>query len=358
MTFLNKVLSLNGSSRSALIYQYSLPIQTQRILKDDQIFHREGLVIELRQGEQIGRGEIAPLPSFSHETRLQAQQQIESLLNAWVHEASFVHLMSMDWCKFYPSVAFGFSMALAELLQVLPPAKPIEIAPLLDLFSINDHFHQDDLKAYDLAQDALNDRQLNPKIVKSKVGRFSPVQEARALNTWIRRYPDLLWRLDANQAWSYAQANQFFTSLESYAHDQIVFVEEPCASVDLSLKIADKFKVGIAWDESLRQPQLTQIYHQQKVMSESVKALILKPSLMGDLIQLKSWIDYAHQCGIEAVISSSLESNFALNQLAKIAAHWTPNTPVGLDTGKLFSANLIEVFDENDRSIISLADHK
>ena len=49
----------------------------------------------------------------------------------------------------------------------------------------------------------------------------------------------------------------------------------------------------------------------------------------------------AHEAGLTAVISSSIESSLGLTQLARIAAWLTPDTIPGLDTLNLMQTQLI-----------------
>ena len=54
--------------RQVTLYRYSLPMDAGVILRNQRLKTRDGLIVCLREGEQEGWGEIAPLPEFSHET--------------------------------------------------------------------------------------------------------------------------------------------------------------------------------------------------------------------------------------------------------------------------------------------------
>lgn len=104
---------MNGVNRSAALYRYSLPMEAGVVLRNQRLKTRDGWVVQLRQGEREGWGEIAPLPEFSRETLAQAEQAALDWLQAWLagNEPDDSAL---------PSVAFGLSCAQAELEQRLP----------------------------------------------------------------------------------------------------------------------------------------------------------------------------------------------------------------------------------------------
>lgn len=110
--------------RSAKLYQYQLPMDSGVILRNQRLVTRDGFIVELKEGDRCGFGEITPLPEFSHETLEQAQQQAEALIEQWVETGD------MDLNAVSPSVAFGFSMAQLELSQVLPVEGNYQVAPL------------------------------------------------------------------------------------------------------------------------------------------------------------------------------------------------------------------------------------
>ena len=72
-----------------------------------------------------------------------------------------------------------------------------------------------------------------------------------------------------------------------------------------------------------------------------VVAIVIKPTLVGSISRCQQLVQQAHQAGLVAVISSSIESSLGLTQLARIA-HWlTPATVPGLDTLDLMQAQLL-----------------
>lgn len=67
--------------RKANLYRYQLPIQTGVVLRK-KLHERAGLVVFLQEQEQVGWGEIAPLPTFSEESLSQAESQAKKLVKS------------------------------------------------------------------------------------------------------------------------------------------------------------------------------------------------------------------------------------------------------------------------------------
>ena len=73
-------------------------------------------------------------------------------------------------------------------------------------------------------------------------------------------------------------------------------------------------------------------------------AIVIKPTLVGSLEKCIQLIEQAHQQGLIAVISSSIESSFGLTQLARIAQQYTPDITPGLDTLDLMKVQVVRAW--------------
>lgn len=312
-------------TRVAAIYRYSLPMEAGVVLRNQRLKTRDGLLIHLQQGERQGWGEIAPLPEFSEETLEQAQ---EALLN-WVQ----VWLAGDDTAaKEWPSVAFGTSCALAELTGQLPLQADYRKAPLCT---------GDPDELFDLLSALPGE-----KVAKVKVGLYEAVRDGMVVNVLLEALPDLKLRLDANRSWTRAKADGFAKYVNPEWRDRIAFLEEPCKTRDESRDFAQATGIAIAWDESVREADFV-------VQAEpGVAAIVIKPTLVGSLARCRELVTQAHQAGLVAVISSSIESSLGLTQLARIA-HWlTPATVPGLDTLNLMQAQLLRSWPESTLPLV------
>lgn len=300
--------------RHARVFRWQIPLNTGKVLRSQQLKTRDGLLVQLQETGHEGWGEIAPLPGFSMESLSQAQ----TVLLQWVQQWQ---MGGQPDLPVLASVAFGVSCALAELHNRLPQTAVWQTTPLYN-------GNQDEFLAKLTAMPA-------DKLGKIKVGREDPVQEGNMVNQLLLMIPDLKLRLDANRAWNRQQASQFASCLAPESRFRILFLEEPCATCEDSLAFARASGIAIAWDESLREQGL------RLATVPGVAALVIKPMLTGSLETVSLQVQVAHQAGLMAVISASIESSFALTQLARIAAWLTPNTPAGLDTLNLLQRQLI-----------------
>ncbi|AKP34853.1 o-succinylbenzoate synthase [Yersinia aleksiciae] len=313
--------------RAATLYRYRIPMDAGVILRHQRLKNRDGLLVKLQQGEQTGWGEIAPLPEFSQETLAEAQTAVTRWLQSWVTgEVPDVDAL--------PSVAFGLSCALAELDQCLPLAADYRKAPLCtgdpdELFAV--------LQALP-----------GEKVAKVKVGLYEAVRDGMIVNVLLEALPDLKLRLDANRSWTGAKADGFAKYVNPELRSRIAFLEEPCKTRAESRKFARDTGIAIAWDESVREADF------QVEAEPGVAAIVIKPTLVGSIARCQQLVQQAHQVGLAAVISSSIESSLGLTQLARLA-HWlTPSTVPGLDTLDLMQAQLLRPWPDSHLPLLTV----
>jgi o-succinylbenzoate synthase len=302
------------------LYHYALPCQTGVVLRKQTLTMREGLIIQLKQQDKIGLGEIAPLPGFSQESLKEAQA-------AAIQWALKPHSL---WDRLPPSVAFGISCAFAELHGELGSESNFQSAILCD---------------GNFATFSEKIAQQSQPLGKIKVG-FNHKQEGELANQLFKQFPHLTLRLDANRAWNLAQAVEFAEQIAKPHRSRIQFIEEPCQLPAQSLQFAAQTGIAIAWDETVREPN----FCVQK--AKNLNAIVLKPTLIGSLNKCINLIKRAHQLGLNTVISSSIESTLGLSQLARMAQQYTPNMTPGLDTANLMQHQLLRPFAHTNLPLV------
>lgn len=313
--------------RNAKLYSFSLPVDAGVVLRYQRLKTRDGFLVCLEQNGKQGWGEISPLPEFSRETLEQAQEATQSWLTAWCAGENPVH-------SELPSVAFGISCALAELEGTLPQDANYRAAPLCN-------GDPDDLIL------SLNDME-GEKVAKIKVGLYEAVRDGIVVNLLLEAIPDLKLRLDANRSWTPAKAEGFAKYVNPQWRDRIAFLEEPCKTPEESLAFAQATGINIAWDETVRDDGF------EVKLQPGVTTIVIKPTLVGSLELCQMLVKQAHALGLDAIISSSIESSFGLTQLARIAQWLTPNSIPGLDTVDLIKQQLIRPWPNVDIPLISL----
>lgn len=314
--------------RSAELYRYQIPVETGVVLRHRRLKQREGLLICLQQNGNIGWGEIAPLPEFSVEDLATAEQQTRAWIADWL-------LQKNDEIEpLAPSVAFGISCALAELRGELGQQGNYRTAPLC-------YGDPDELYAK-LSQMA------GDKVAKMKVGLYEANRDGLLAEMFLHAIPDLQLRLDANRMWTLEKALLFASKISPAHRNRIQFIEEPCQTPELSRQFATQTGIAIAWDESVREPNFL------VKKEEKLTACIIKPTLVGSIQKCVRLIEQAHQQGMMAVISSSIESSLGLTQLARLAQQYTPNTTPGLDTLNLMQSQLLRGWQGSSLPIAGL----
>ena len=324
------------TNRTFHLYQYAIPVDSQLILRNRFLKKREGLLVQIKCGENEGWGEIAPLPEFSQETLEQSKEQTIQWLKDWDKARAENRKLSLQ--SLYPSVAFGLSCALAEMKGELGQEGNYQVAPLC---------YGDPDELYDL----LNQMQ-GEKVAKIKVGMYEANRDGLIADMLLEAIPDLYLRLDANRSWTLAKAQMFAKYVKPEHRKRIQFLEEPCKTIEDSLQFARETGIAIACDETVREPEFKQ--NPTKFFTPEVKAIVIKPTLVGSLQDCAALIELAHQAGLKTVISSSIESSFALTQLARIAKQYTPNMTPGLDTLDLMDYQLVRPWQGSKLPIAGL----
>ncbi|OOF44404.1 o-succinylbenzoate synthase [Rodentibacter trehalosifermentans] len=314
------------------LYRYSIPVDSQLILRDRFLKRREGLLVQIRCQNNEGWGEIAPLPGFSEESLEMAEEQTIQWLADWNKARSRGEKLSFE--GLYPSVAFGLSCALAELKGKLNAEGNYHAAPLC-------YGDPDELYA-ELANLP------GEKVAKIKVGLYEANRDGLIADMFLEAIPELQLRLDANRRWSLEKALLFAAKIKPTHRSRIQFLEEPCQTPELSREFAAQTGIAIAWDESLRDVDF------QLKKEPHLAAVVIKPTLIGSLERCVELIKQAHTLGLKAVISSSIESSLGLTQLARIAQQYTPNVTPGLDTLDLMNYQLLRPWQGSTLPLIDL----
>lgn len=315
---------MKPTMKNATLYRYTLPLNSGLILKNTTLTTREGLIVQLIENNQEGWGEIAPLPTFSRETLAEVEAAAKSWLTKW-QQGKTESVENLP-----PSVAFGLSMALAELQGEVNTAGDFCTVPLCTN-----------------ADEQTLARLADVPLAKLKIGRFSPAQDGENAARLLAQLPNLRLRLDANRAWSLAQAVDFAEKIAKPLRERIAFIEEPCRTPQLSLTFSEQTGITIAWDETTRETDFS------PVRQPNVVAWVLKPTLIGSREKCLSLMKHAHTLGLQTVISSSLESSLGLSQLARLALQHS-NSPAGLDTLNLMSCQLLRPFGNSNLPLFDL----
>ncbi|GEN26571.1 o-succinylbenzoate synthase [Halovibrio variabilis] len=296
------------------LYRYSLPFRQPLMFKGMRLVSREGLLVTIN-GQW---GEIAPLPGFSIETLAAAEAESLACLAAIQRGEKATPTL--------PSVQFGFDCALrlwpATLPTPLPPYPLLQGAPAALMANL------DNIVAGWGA--------LPPPRLKLKVARFAMAEELALINLLATRLPTTKLILDANGGWTREEAQRF---CERLPLEQIDYLEEPCASFADTIAVAEASGVNVALDETLSRGDAWHCHPQ-------LKALVIKPTLIGSLNGCEALVQRAREGNLRVVISSSFESDLGLGLLGRLASEWAADEPPGLDTGHWLAARVTNALGE------------
>ena len=311
------------------LFSFHLPLVAAMRVKGRDLRHRDGILIRVTDDKgQSGWGEASPLPGFSGEEISDVREALQELAARHVgHDAAWD---TIDVAELPPSARFGIQSALLNLVGT--PAASILSSSASARIALNG------LLAGELADmEAQAERLIAAgyTCVKIKVGRKTPSEDAELVRHMAARLGTCRIRLDANQAWSLEDAKAFHKALGGTLID---YLEEPLRNVTQIPDLIAATGLPIALDETIGNTPMP-------VWSAwvGIKALVVKPTLLGGLQRVKRLADVATEKGFQLVISSSFESGIGLGMLVQLAAAFSgEQVPVGLDTYRWLSADVLE----------------
>ena len=177
------------------------------------------------------------------------------------------------------------------------------------------------------------------KVLKCKVSE-NPGHLPNSMKTLANEYRNISFRLDANRSWPVTKASELSTRFRSLP---VEYIEEPCPveSIEQFDSIAGDCIFPVAADESLAELGLQAVINQSK----SAPYLIIKPTLLGNLMELFATLRTRDHLEDRVIFTTALESAVGTRMIASASAIAGCKTKAhGLNTGSLFRQNLS---DEN-----------
>ena len=174
--------------------------------------------------------------------------------------------------------------------------------------------------------------------VKIKIGGIDFEQELSLLEFIRHEAPDIELRLDANGAFSPAEA---IGKLQRLANFNIHSIEQPIKAGQWNemKRICQESPIPIALDEELI--GINRRIDKDNLLDTIRPAyIILKPTLTGGIAASEEWIRLASERDCGWWVTSALESNIGLNAIAQWVATLNPQLPQGLGTGQLYHNNI------------------
>lgn len=281
---------------------YALPFKRPWQTSQGEIGERQGRLLRLQTADGLtGWGDCAPLPefgiseaaatAFADETaHLDLVAQKAGLpLHAWLSGESPVSSLAVN-CGFWP-----FFEADRSILE--------------------------------------NAAAAGYSVIKFKVGERPVAEEIANLHRLAADLPlGLNLRLDANRAWTFADAQSFLTACAGLPIDGI---EEPLAepNSDFLQNLQATVAFPLAIDESIHLLDAAFFRH------PPVRRLVIKPARHGGLLASIELALRARASGLEVIVTSALESACGLLACAHLAAAVAPDAVHGLATADWLAAD-------------------
>ena len=176
------------------------------------------------------------------------------------------------------------------------------------------------------------------RCVKIKIGGINFEDEIELLRFIRKEAPDIQLRLDANGAFTPADAIERLNRLAEF---DIHSLEQPIKAGQWAemQTICRLSPIPIALDEELI--GITVKTRKEMMLDEiNPQFIVLKPTLTGGIESSEEWINLARQRGCRWWVTSALESNIGLNAIAQWTASLDNDMPQGLGTGQLYDNNI------------------
>lgn len=166
---------------------------------------------------------------------------------------------------------------------------------------------------------------------KVKVGLPDDVDRVAAVREAIGPWPAL--RVDANGAWTPAEAATRLTSLEPF---DLQLVEQPCATLEEMAELRPRIGLPIAADESIHSAEDVR----RAASLGACGAVNVKLSASGGFGPARATLRAAHEAGLLAWVSSTLDGPWGIAAALQLAAGERLTLACGLATLGLFDAEI------------------
>ncbi len=318
------------------LYRYTLPFTDSVAVGARSLTERRGLLLRL-DGEEgaVGWGEAAPLPGFSAERLDEAAEALRTeargLVGRDVSQERLTRRSSPPFADTPPSVQFAVDSAVLELRA---SARGVSVSRHLgggsSRISVNALIGAEEKE---LEKKAKALRAEGYRAVKLKVGRGSVERDVRRVRTVDRAFGgDVQLRLDANRAWTDAEARSFAGQIDDVS---VAYVEEPLANPEGIPRLVDDTALPVALDETTRERTPDELGDWG-----GVAAVVLKPTLLGGGTQVREWVESARDEGAAPVFSAAYESGVGMRMLVALASVYS-DAPAGFSTYDRLGADVL-----------------
>jgi o-succinylbenzoate synthase len=172
------------------------------------------------------------------------------------------------------------------------------------------------------------------KTIKIKIGGNSFNDDIELINTITNRIDDSIKiRLDINGNWDYEKAEYAVNALDN---TKIELIEQPVNDINELVMLSDFSPIPIAVDETIKNCNDAR----NIIEKSNIQTIILKPSILGGIIETITFIKSAEKLGKKIIISSAFESAVGRSALMLLASMVNGNHAHGLNTASYLAEDL------------------
>jgi o-succinylbenzoate synthase len=294
---------------------YAIPLDPVWPSAEGPVSRREGAILVLEEdrerGGHVGFGESAPFPGFGLETFASSVASLRLAAKYLVGMPRPRYASAVaDLCRLAPVAAcpcarHAIDGALHDLMargSGTPIATMLGGASALREVAVNAAIPR--LPAAETARAAREAAERGYATIKIKVGGTAPADDVARVRAARREVGShVRIRVDANQAWSEAEAIAALRAMESIG---IEFCEQPvpAGAIESMARVRAAVPVPIAADESV-----TDASSARRVLeARAADVIVVKPMALGGLHAARTVAAQAEEFGARVVVTSLLES--------------------------------------------------
>lgn len=317
---------------------FSLPLSDPLETAAGRIDAREGFLVRVTVDGSEGVGEATPLAGWTESLDAceAALRSIDDPVAALGSDPGAGTLDGDDALAAAPAARHGVSLAVIDarsraadrpLYRHLGGEGPVETVPVNATVGAGPA----DATAT-AARRAVDD---GFPAVKVKVGAGTASDDVDRLEAVRAACPDVELRADANGAWSFETAER---TLERFGALDVALVEQPLPAPDLEGHAALRSgAVAVALDEGTVEHGIDALLD-----ADAADAVVLKPMALGGVDLAREAATRAHEAGLEAIVTTTVDGAFARAAAVHLAASLPDRRPCGLATGDRLSVDLRE----------------
>jgi o-succinylbenzoate synthase len=319
---------------------YSLKLKKPFETAKSKISERKGFIISIKDSGNIkGVGDAAPLPDFGSESYDDAAKFLSNLkLNLKIDLANFKESLQTNLSPLdkLPALRHGFEQA---FLNYVCSKTKVSLNELLNressrFVNVNCVIGFSSLNEIGTVTKEIIGK--GYETLKVKVGREKFDDDLKAIEM-VRENTgkDIKIRIDANGKWNFESAKNNLKKLEKF---DIEYCEQPVVKSINYIRLRENTSIPLAADESIRSVQDAEDF----ITKKAAHVLILKPMMLGGIINTMKIVDIAKKNKIRTVITSSFESAIGRSFAILAASFLKDETAHGLGTAEFLEKDIVE----------------